>query len=321
MTKREFQGVLSLVCVLAVSGCGADKNQEDYRRSLQSAYNGQLSSVAGNYTGAIQSNIDGAPMGNVTLTIVNTPIVQTSADGLSTEQKSVGTGTISYDGLNSLAVKYTLGDYNPDNGNYVVNVTTADGRTLSLNGTISGGTFVGSISVDSYQNYGATVRLTKNAAAPNFKIGNLTSGARAKSLKAARGTYICSNWKDSYGSSYVVSLVLSNDDLSDDTTLANLFSPKQQIKAYFHSILLGANPNIGTDVGTEVFTSTLNEQNAKAYLVGTEISQVDGKAVVNKLQCSKGTDATGSPTLTCASTGPTGVKSFPSVFTLSDSGN
>ena len=315
--NKVLMGVLSL---LFFTACGADKNQEDYRKSLAQAYSARVAPVVGTYSGQIKSSIDGASMGNLSISIVGDQVLQTSADGVTTEQQTIIRGTVKYNGLVASNVDYNLAFYNPDNHAFQINVKKTDSsgvnHLINIEGSLVNDQFDGIFLVDTYATYGGTVHLVKNAAVTNA-LPELRS-ARAREMMASNGSFVASMPDAQTGITRTVSLTLKSLVTNPFFKLTDVFSPVHSVSAQFDvyapDLSQGAKPGALRLESSQIFVSELDDQNNLNYLNGTKADAGNPNLVLT-VSCSRKVSSAGVILgLDCSGGSKAGAFTYPALF-------
>lgn len=220
-TVISFMTSLSFCSVLLLTGCGKDKNMDDYNRDQNEQNIARIESISGSFTGAVVSKIDGKSLGEMSLTYK----ARTSGSGGdASKQATLISGSVNIQGLESSEVAFDNGSYDEQASGDNFHVTIGEGTTtkISLNGRIIDNHWVGTIEVTGQSAYGATLNLLKNAPQSSAQAIEV-SGTRLEQIKRGNITY-----SDIYkynNKNLQVSMNFINKTITAEQTLVKLLSP------------------------------------------------------------------------------------------------
>ena len=191
---RVVQFTTTLVLILTFAGCVSDETQQQWRADQAKQALAMVKPIEGTYSGNIASAQDGANLGSVSLTIKTNMEVQTSADGLSSEQHVVVQGHLDYKGIVNSTVQLSQAFYDETgSGSFRATLVIQDAKgnpqNIDLYGTIASDRFVGRLEAENYPAYGGTMTLIKNAPVQNQTTGSASS-ARAKELSSEKQIFV-----------------------------------------------------------------------------------------------------------------------------------
>ncbi len=294
MKTKQWLGLGSFFALsIILSGCVADKNQQDYRKDQANKDLTDTMPIKGTYTGAMVSAKDGASIGNLTLTLNPDTVVAPSADGLTTEQKVIIRGSLVYSGVLTANISFNTGYYNPSNNEFQVNVDQVDAATvhhlINLKGNVINGQFIGNLMVDTYDNYGAQFTLNQNAAVRN-SLPNLRSARAAEIVTTQKG--FISQWKDP-STGEIRPLVLHfTDDTSSSLRFMGIFTPVHTLTVRMD--VEDMDPTTGTYSVSTTFkfpNSSIDDDNNMNYITGLTEAAVGTPS--STLNCSRTIDNSG----------------------------
>lgn len=265
----KLMTVLGLSLLLFV-GCKEDKNLEDYQRDQLQQSIARISSVSGNYSGTITSRVDNTSLGEATLKFKASTQVLTK-NGATTSQSVAVSGSLSIKGATNAELIFDEGFYDDVTGNFQVTIPLTEGK-ISIEGTVQGDSWNGTIVASGEQDYAGELYLIKNAPMPNSSSVEV-SGTRLQQIRKTDYTY---------EGSYTVGGITSPMKLSfiDQNVLPvqnvyKLFSPIRNI-----SVLLDF-----TDFELNFANAVLDDK--KETLTAKEPNDQRGNPVRATLNCTK----------------------------------
>lgn len=233
---------LSLCGLLAIVGCSKDKNLKDYNQEQAQQIISRITAVSGSYSGPANSNLaDNASLGSVTLNFKAQSYVQSSSNqGQQTVNVS---GSLGLKSLTSAEIVFTNGTYTYDETNrgrdmlqVFIPVTIGNKQSsLKLEGSIDGDQFSGSVEVEGYPAYGATLNLVKNAPMPTTSAIEV-GGTRLQQINKMDYTYserhIENRGKDEI-IEYYVKMKFKDLDILPAQKFYKIFSPLRTVSIDF----------------------------------------------------------------------------------------
>ncbi|MGZ3789160.1 MAG: hypothetical protein ACXVLQ_11595 [Bacteriovorax sp.] len=219
---------LSICAVFIFCGCSKDKNMEDFRRDQLGQSLARITSSSGKYSGPAISKIDGTNLGEMTLQFQGSTEIQSGQ--VSSEQNATVSGTLSFKGLTSSEIVFDNGFYDDVTGNFQVTVPIAqDGGAvakLSLVGVVSGDKWIGVIEVKGHPEFGAELKLLKNAPPSNTSAIEV-GGTRLQQIKKMNYAYVGSYVVDGTTTPFRMSFI--NRDILPEQNFYRLFSPVRTV--------------------------------------------------------------------------------------------
>jgi hypothetical protein len=229
-TKTMSLSALAMVFIVA---CANDKDYNAFRQGQEQDQQAKAAVANGTYNGVVTSKMDGLSLGNMSLQITASSVLQNSQDNLGTEKRAVMIGQLNYSGLSNSFVPISQGFYDTDTGEFqaAVNVTDETGvvQPLMIDGFISGGTFKGDVYNQNYdKSYGGHMSLTSGASLSQASVDSRS--ARATQLAGDNSVF---QGQYSYPANPTVkntlTLQLSSTALQPQQKFSHLFTPVRYV--------------------------------------------------------------------------------------------
>lgn len=227
--------LITLFALLAV-GCGKDKTVEEYQREKLRENLSLYESVAGVYTGVVNSKVDGSILGAMQLQL-EAKTVATNPNG---GEVAIGTpvlaGTVSFLDDSITVLSAPNGFYDPATGAYSAQITiirsTGAAETVNLNGNLTAAALTGQIASAKYSDTGGSFQLVRNGRSLEDLLqesrprrpGEVVDGARQ--VNTYTGT---TNFQA--GVSKAVRIVILQPLLSTAEDFLNIINPVKTVQA------------------------------------------------------------------------------------------
>lgn len=170
--NTNLAAVVTLALVAAVvTGCD-DRTIDDWRRERVEQELSKYAEVSGYYSGSLTSKSTAESLGELELEIISDTAVTDSADRLSSEQRAILRGSITFSGGQLAVLDFDNGYYDPKSGRIRLSVNS-NNRRLDLIGVIKNGTIAGQIQAPGYGSYAARIELSKTR---DSIVGELRQG-------------------------------------------------------------------------------------------------------------------------------------------------
>lgn len=227
--NRLALGLGLLASAVMVSGC--DRTLDDYRREKVDQEIAKYQAVSGVYQGSLISNRSGGELGFATLELEADRVVGESNDRLSTEQRAVLRGKLTFSGNGNSVLTFRNGYYDPSTGLFraSIPVSRRGGKEVEINlaGKLTDSRLSGYVEAFGYREDGANFELLKSvsgAAAP-ISHGRLTPSP-APILRQFTGT---AKYKD--GSTQQAKLGVLTQELSTEEEFLYTLLPVRTVDA------------------------------------------------------------------------------------------
>ncbi len=263
---------LGLCSVLAIAiGCSKDKNMDDYRRDQLQQSIERMNTVAGSYSGSLVSSFDKTNLGAVNLTFKTQTNISSSSSEVSTQQTTTISGSLTLKGLSQTTLSFNVGSYDDVTGRFQVTIPAGKisgvDSTISLDGNISDGRWVGEISFSGRSEYSGSMDLQKDAPLSNTSAIEV-SGTRLQQIKNADYDFVGSYKVASDKVERAVQLNIYDIDNSPVQTVFKMISPIRNVNVNLDFSVFRLNfpavldDELKTLSGSTTVGSGLNTSNA-----------------------------------------------------------
>jgi len=224
----KMMTVLGISLLLFV-GCKEDKNMEDYRREQLEQSIARISSVSGNYSGPMISSLDGTSLGDATLKFQARTQVLSQSGGTISQSVSVS-GSLTVKGATNSEIVFTDGFYDDISGKFQVTIPFKieglNDTNISIEGTVHGDSWSGTIEVLGHDEYKGVLNLLKNAPLPNSSSVEV-QGTRLQQIQ--KMSYVYEGQYTVGGTTSPMKLTFIDKDMLPIQNIYKLFSPVRTI--------------------------------------------------------------------------------------------
>lgn len=227
--------IISIKCLMLLIfqiliSCSKDKNMDDYRRDQLQQNLSRITSISGQYAGAVISKIDGSNLGTLLLKFKASTDVQSNTGSISTNRNSIVSGSIKLQSLTTAEISFDNGYYDDVTGDFQVTIPIPQEAgviaKISLVGNISEGRWIGSIEVKGQPQNGADLNLIKNAS-PSHTSTIEAAGTRLEQLRRMDYRFVGFYKVDSSTTPFKLSF--TSRDILPEQIFYKIFSPIRQV--------------------------------------------------------------------------------------------